>query len=65
MRDVGREYELTMCQQALLDAVRIFMGGVTIGEQASRVDISAFLDVFGKWLIPMQQDLTEYMTAVV
>ena len=63
--DVGREHELTMCQQALLDALRIYMGGVAIGEQARRVDISAFSDVFGERLIPMRRDLTEYMTAVV
>ncbi|KAL3791847.1 hypothetical protein ACHAW5_002898 [Stephanodiscus triporus] len=65
VRDVGREYELTMCQQALLDALRIYMGGVAIGEQARRVDISAFSDVFGERLIPMRPDITEYMTAVV
>ncbi|KAL3822405.1 hypothetical protein ACHAXA_010883 [Cyclostephanos tholiformis] len=64
-RDVGREYELTMCQQALLDALRIFMGGVTPAEQARRVDVMAFSDVFGERLIPMRPDLTEYMTAVV
>ena len=64
-RDVDREYELTMCQQALLDALRIFMGGVTPDEQARRVDVVAFLDVFGERLIPMRPDLTEYMTAVV
>ena len=56
---------MTMCQHALLDALRIFMGGVTSGEQARRVDVRAFSDVFGERLIPMRPDLTEYMTAMV
>lgn len=64
-RDVGREYELNMCQQALLNAMQIFMQNVTPGEQAKRVDIGTFSDVFGERLIPMQPDLTDYMAAVV
>ncbi|KAL7426015.1 hypothetical protein ACHAXM_000267, partial [Skeletonema potamos] len=64
-RDVWREYELHMCQQALLDAVAIFMRGVTPGEQAKRVDIESFSDVFGERLIPMQPEFTEYVSAIV
>ena len=45
--------------------MRVFMGGVTPGEQARRVDVGAFSDVFGERLIPMRPELTEYMTAVV
>ena len=64
-RDVWREYELHMCQQALLDAVAIFMRGVTPGEQAKRVDIESFSDVFGERLIPMQPEPTEYISAIL
>mmetsp|Transcript_23047 Transcript_23047/g.41113 ORF Transcript_23047/g.41113 Transcript_23047/m.41113 type:complete len:541 (-) Transcript_23047:107-1729(-) len=64
-RDVGREYELQMCQQALLDAVQIFVQNVTPGEQAKRVDIGTFADVFGERLIPMRPDVSDYMSAVV
>lgn len=65
-RDVeGREYELHMCQRALLSAMQIFMQNVTHAEKAKRVDIRAFMDVFGERLIPMQPDLTDYMAAVV
>lgn len=64
-RNVAREYELHMCQQALLDAVSIFMRGVTPGEQAKRVDIESFSDVFGERLIPMQPELTEYTSAIL
>lgn len=64
-RNVGREYELNMCQQALLNAMQIFMQNVLPGEQAKRVDIGTFSDVFGERLIPMQPDLTDYMAAVV
>jgi transcription initiation factor TFIID subunit 6 len=64
-RDVWREYELHMCQQALLDAVAIFMRGVTPGEQAKRVDIESFSDVFGERLIPMQPEFTEYVSAIL
>jgi len=64
-RDVGREYELQMCQQALLDAVQIFVQNVTPVEQAKRVDIGTFADVFGERLIPMRPDVTDYMSAVV
>ena len=64
-RDVWREYELQMCQQALLDAVSMFMRGVNPGEQAKRVDIESFADVFGERLIPMQPELTEYVSAII
>lgn len=64
-RDVWREYELQMCQQALLDAVSMFMRGVNPGEQAKRVDIESFADVFGERLIPMQPELTEYVSAIL
>ena len=65
-RDVeGKEYELHMCQRALLSAMQIFMQNVTHAEKAKRVDICAFMDVFGERLIPMQPDLTDYMAAVV
>ena len=64
-RDAWREYELHMCQQALLDAVSIFMRGVTPGEQAKRVDIESFSDVFGERLIPMQPEFTEYVLAIL
>mmetsp|Transcript_14639 Transcript_14639/g.23973 ORF Transcript_14639/g.23973 Transcript_14639/m.23973 type:complete len:526 (-) Transcript_14639:70-1647(-) len=64
-RDVWREYELHMCQQALLDAVAIFMRGVTPAEQAKRVDIESFSDVFGERLIPMQSEPTEYISAIL
>jgi len=64
-RDVWREYELHMCQQALLDAVAIFMRGVTPGEQAKRVDIESFSVVFGERLIPMQPEPTEYISAIL
>ena len=63
-RDVWREYELQMCQQALLDAVSMFMRGVNPGEQAKRVDIESFADVFGERLIPMQPEVTEYVSAI-
>ncbi|KAL7536342.1 hypothetical protein ACHAXR_007099 [Thalassiosira sp. AJA248-18] len=64
-RDVGREYELNMCQQALLNAMQIFMQNVTPGEQAKRVDIGTFMDVFGERLIPMRPDLTDYIGSLV
>mmetsp|Transcript_28456 Transcript_28456/g.52535 ORF Transcript_28456/g.52535 Transcript_28456/m.52535 type:complete len:508 (-) Transcript_28456:68-1591(-) len=64
-RDVGREYELNMCQQALLNAMQIFMQNVTPGEQAKRVDIGTFTDVFGERLIPMRPDVTDYMAALI
>ena len=62
---VAREYELRMCQQALLDAVAIFMRGVNPAEQAKRVDIESFVDVFGERLIPMQAEVTEYVSAII
>ena len=61
----GREYELNMCQQALLNAMKIFIQSVTPGEQAKRVDIDSFLNVFGERLIPMRPDVTDYIAAVV
>ncbi|KAL7448223.1 hypothetical protein ACHAWC_001575, partial [Mediolabrus comicus] len=64
-RDVWREYELQMCQQALLDAVSMFMRGVNPGEQAKRVDIESFADVFGERLIPMQPEVTGYVSAII
>jgi transcription initiation factor TFIID subunit 6 len=64
-RVVWREYELQMCQQALLDAVSMFMRGVNPGEQAKRVDIESFADVFGERLIPMQPEVTQYVSAII
>jgi transcription initiation factor TFIID subunit 6 len=61
----GREYELHMCQRALLSAVQIFMQNVTNAEKSKRVDIRLLMDVFGERLIPMQPDITDYMAAVV
>eukprot|EP00581_Thalassiosira_minuscula_P006718 CAMPEP_0183705730 /NCGR_PEP_ID=MMETSP0737-20130205/2763_1 /TAXON_ID=385413 /ORGANISM="Thalassiosira miniscula, Strain CCMP1093" /LENGTH=598 /DNA_ID=CAMNT_0025932955 /DNA_START=66 /DNA_END=1862 /DNA_ORIENTATION=- len=61
----GREYELNMCQQALLNAMRIFMQNVTPEEQAKRVDVGTFADVFGERLIPMRPEVTEYMAAII
>lgn len=63
--DAGRETELRMCQQALLDAVQVFVQGVATAEQARRVDARAFADVFGERLVPMRPDITGYCTAVV
>ena len=62
---IEREYELTMCQVALLDAIQVFMMGVSPGEQSRRVDITTFADVFGERLIPMQPDLTVYTMAII
>lgn len=62
---IEREYELTMCQVALLDAIQVFMMGVSPGEQSRRVDITTFANVFGERLIPMQPDLTEYTMAII
>mmetsp|Transcript_4630 Transcript_4630/g.11661 ORF Transcript_4630/g.11661 Transcript_4630/m.11661 type:complete len:502 (-) Transcript_4630:136-1641(-) len=64
-KNVGREYELNMCQQALLNAMQVFMQNVTPGEQAKRVDIGTFTDVFGERLIPMLPEVTDYMAAVL
>ncbi len=61
----GREYDLHMCQRALLSSIHIFMQNVTNAEKSKRVDIRAFMDVFGERLIPMQPDITDYMAAVV
>jgi transcription initiation factor TFIID subunit 6 len=62
---IEREYELTMCQVALLDAIQVFMMGVSPGEQSRRVDITTFADVFGERLVPMQPDHTEYTMAII
>eukprot|EP00584_Thalassiosira_punctigera_P019470 CAMPEP_0172555466 /NCGR_PEP_ID=MMETSP1067-20121228/58434_1 /TAXON_ID=265564 ORGANISM="Thalassiosira punctigera, Strain Tpunct2005C2" /NCGR_SAMPLE_ID=MMETSP1067 /ASSEMBLY_ACC=CAM_ASM_000444 /LENGTH=508 /DNA_ID=CAMNT_0013343989 /DNA_START=11 /DNA_END=1537 /DNA_ORIENTATION=- len=63
--DFEREHELHMCQQALLDAVQVFVQNVAAGEQARRVDVAAFADVFGERLIPMRPDITDYASAIV
>ena len=64
-RDQVREYELGRCQQALLDAVQIFVGDVTPGEQGRRVDVGAFADAFGERLVPLRPEVTEYIAAVI
>ena len=64
-RDVERENELTMCQQALLNAMQIFLQNVVPGEQGKRVDVDTLVNVFGERLIPMQMEFTDYMTAVI
>ncbi|KAL7536577.1 hypothetical protein ACHAWF_005503 [Thalassiosira exigua] len=63
--DAGKECELGMCQEALLDAVRTFVRDVVPGEQAGRVDVTAFADVFGERLVPMRAEVTEYTAAIV
>jgi len=65
MRDAERERELGMCQQALLNAVQVFLRSVDPVEQGRRVDAAAFSDVFGERLIPMQPNLTEYVASVL
>ncbi|KAL3786504.1 hypothetical protein HJC23_010670 [Cyclotella cryptica] len=64
-RDVTTEYELHMCQQALLDAIGIFLQNVTAQEQAKRVDFTSFADIFGERLIPMQPEKSEYLMAIL
>jgi len=64
-RDVERENELTMCQQALLNAMQIFLQNVVPGEQGKRVDVDTLVNVFGERLIPMQMEFTDYMMAVI
>ena len=68
-RDMVRENELQMCQQALLNAMQVFVQNVTPGEQSQRVDVEMFSNVFGERLIPMQttaaNGVSEYMSCVV
>jgi hypothetical protein len=40
------------------------MQNVTTQEQAKRVDINSFADVFGERLIPMQLEQSQYLTAI-
>ena len=60
-----QEYEVHMCQQALLNALQIFVQNVSLGEQAKRVDSDSLTDVFGERLIVMRPDVTDYMSAFV
>jgi len=60
-----REYELSMCQQALLNSIGIFMQNVNAQEQAKRVDFDSFAEVFGERLIPLNPEQTNYMMAIL
>ena len=60
-----REDELSMCQQAMLDAMRVFLQEVSVAEQAGRVSVGSLSDVFGERLIPMQTERSDYMLCVL
>jgi len=57
--------ELSMCQQAMLDAMRVFLQEVSPAEQAGRVDGESLSDVFGERLIPMLPERSDYMLSVL
>lgn len=57
--------ELCMCQQAMLDAMRVYLQEVSVAEQAGRVDGESLFDVFGERLIPMLPERSDYMLSVL
>ena len=62
-----RIYEIQMCQMAILNAIRIYIQGVSIDEQVKRVNVDMLINVFGERLIPMLQseDITDYIGIVL
>jgi len=62
-----RIYEIQMCQMAILNAIRIYIQGVSIDEQVKRVNVDMLMNVFGERLIPMLQseETTDYVGIVL
>ena len=54
-----------MIESSYLIISGIFMRNVAAHEQAKRVDINSFADVFGERLIPMQPQPTDYMFSIL
>lgn len=57
--------ELQMCQQALLNALAVFLQRVDPEEKASRISIVDLEELLGDKLVPLLNDATEYAHCVL
>ncbi|CAB9521142.1 TFIID subunit 6 [Seminavis robusta] len=63
--DMERRTELVMCQQAVLNALGIFLRRVDMVEQSSRVSWDELEETFGDLLVPSASSGNEYTTCFI
>jgi transcription initiation factor TFIID subunit 6 len=63
--DMDQRTELLMCQQAVLNALGIFLRRVSHEEQSSRISWQELEDTFGDLLVPLLGEETDYTTCIV
>jgi len=65
LTDIDQRREIQQCQQALLNAVAIYLEHVNPKEQAERIDRDGFVDAFGEKLVPLENGIEGYTTCIV
>jgi hypothetical protein len=62
---VNISYSTHLLSYFLKNAIGIFLQFVSPLEQAKRVDLASFADVFGEKLIPLQREQSDYLMALL
>mmetsp|Transcript_12701 Transcript_12701/g.21137 ORF Transcript_12701/g.21137 Transcript_12701/m.21137 type:complete len:421 (+) Transcript_12701:82-1344(+) len=57
--------EIQQCQQAMLNAVGVFLQGASHGEQANRISMEELEDAFGDQLVPLRNEPNEYAMSFI
>lgn len=63
--DMARRQEIQQCQQAMMNAMAVFLERVSPKDQAERVERQKLVDVFGEKIVPLENELAEYAMCVV
>lgn len=58
--DLEKRIEIQMCQQAVLNALGIFLRRVRHAEQTLRIPLDELEDTFGDVIVALQDDETDY-----
>mmetsp|Transcript_22125 Transcript_22125/g.30793 ORF Transcript_22125/g.30793 Transcript_22125/m.30793 type:complete len:473 (+) Transcript_22125:63-1481(+) len=65
LTNMDRRQEIQQCQQALLNAVAIYLECVNPKEQAERIDRDGLVDAFGEKLVPLENGMEDYTMCIL